>query len=71
MNKATDAEGTLPGQHGDSMPLKELILSVTRRWLLVGSIGGFVFALVVAWTFLSTPLYQSTAVLWIMDSPIA
>ena len=67
MNKATDAEGTLSGQHGDSMTLKELILSVSRRWLLVGSVGSFVFALVVAWTFLATPLYQSTAVLRIMD----
>ena len=67
MNKATDVEGTLSGQHGDSMTLKELILSVSRRWLLVGSVGGFVFALVVAWTFLATPLNHSTAVLRIMD----
>ena len=67
INKATDAEGTLSGQHGDTMTLKDLILSVSRRWLLVGSVGGFVFALVIAWTFLATPLYQSTAVLRIMD----
>ncbi len=67
VNKATDSEGAPTGQHGDSMTLKELILSVSRRWILVGSVGGFVFALVVAWTFLSTPLYQSTAVLRIMD----
>ena len=49
------------------MTLKDLILSVFQRWLLVGSVVGFVFAVVVAWTFLATPLYQSTAVLRIMD----
>ena len=67
MNKATDAEGTLSGQHGDSMTLKELILSISRRWLLVGTVWGSVIALVLIWTFVATPLYQSTAVLRIMD----
>ena len=67
VNKTTDSEEALPGQHSDSMTLKELILTVSQRWLLVGSVWGFVLALVVAWTFLATPLYQSTAVLRIMD----
>ena len=67
VNQAGDSEKIPAGHHGDSMTLKDLILSVSQRWLLVGSVGGLVFALVVAWTFLATPLYQSTAVLRIMD----
>ena len=49
------------------MTLKELILSVSRRWLLVGTVWGSVIALVLIWTFVATPLYQSTAVLRIID----
>ena len=67
VNQAGDSEKIPAGHNGDSMTLKDLILSVSQRWLLVGSVGGLVFALVVAWTFLATPLYESTAVLRIMD----
>ena len=67
VNQAGESEKVPEGHNSDSMTLKELILSVSQRWLLVGSVGGFVFTLVVAWTFLATPLYQSTAVLRIMD----
>ena len=67
VNQADDSERVLAGHHGDSMTLKELILSVSRRWLLVGTVWGSVIALVLTWTFVATPLYQSTAVLRIID----
>ncbi len=67
VNQAGDTEKVSTGHHGDSMTLKELILSVSRRWLLVGTVWGSVIALVLIWTFVATPLYQSTAVLRIID----
>lgn len=67
VNEASNSDTINPVQRRDSMTLKELIVSLSRRWALIGSVGGVIFALVVAWTFLSTPLYQSTAVLRIMD----
>ncbi len=68
MNETNNSDTSNAVQHSDSMTLKELILSLSRRWILIGSVWVFIFAIVVAWTFLSTPLYQSTAVLRIMDN---
>jgi len=40
VNQAGDNERVPTGHHGNSMTLKELILSISRRWLLVGTVWG-------------------------------
>jgi tyrosine-protein kinase Etk/Wzc len=51
--------------------LKELILRIFRHWILMVVVALVVLAGVVAWTFLSTPRYRSTAVLRILQQPQA
>ena len=52
VNQADNSERVLSGQHGDSMTLKELIHSISQRWLLIATVWGSVIALVLTWTFI-------------------
>ncbi len=51
----------------EALTLRELVLRLLRHWILMGSVFAVVVAAVVVWTLLSTPLYQSAAVLRITD----
>jgi len=47
--------------------LKELFLRLLKHWILMGTVAGGILVAVVAWTLLTAPRFQSTAVLRIMD----
>lgn len=65
----TDAERSEPTDTGQGMTLKELAQRLLRHWILILGVWGLVLIAVAAWTFLSAPRYQSTAVLRIMEDP--
>lgn len=51
----------------EPLTLRELTHRLVAQWLLVVGVALAVFIAVAAWTFLVTPRYESTAVLWIQQ----
>ena len=49
------------------MTLRELFFRLLRHWILMCAVAGAILVTVVVWTLLTTPRFQSTAVLRIMD----
>lgn len=66
----TDPEPKAPARSPqEGLTLKELVQRLLRHWVLMLSVWFVVLLLVVIWTFVATPKYESTAVVRILDDP--
>lgn len=63
----TEPELVPPSRQPEGVSLKEILHRLLRRWILIAGIAVGVVVAVMAWTFLTPPRYQSTAVVRILD----